>query len=131
MVARRWGQQGTTRSQNNPTVDMFGRPLFHDSEKAIVDAVQQIAPKPAGCRQVGLAWVLKNPVVTAPIVGATKPHHLADAVAARPQAHGKRNRRTREPLHPAHPDVFLTSQRRQCSGLPSPRDLEGVRQCPA
>jgi aryl-alcohol dehydrogenase-like predicted oxidoreductase len=32
--------------------------------------------------QVALAWVLKNPVVTAPIVGATKPHHLADAVAA-------------------------------------------------
>jgi aryl-alcohol dehydrogenase-like predicted oxidoreductase len=31
--------------------------------------------------QVALAWVLKNPVVSAPIVGATKPHHLADAVA--------------------------------------------------
>jgi aryl-alcohol dehydrogenase-like predicted oxidoreductase len=32
--------------------------------------------------QVALAWVLRNPVVTAPIVGATKPHHLTDAVAA-------------------------------------------------
>lgn len=32
--------------------------------------------------QIALAWVLKNPVVSAPIVGATKPHHLADAVAA-------------------------------------------------
>ena len=32
--------------------------------------------------QVAMAWVLKNPVVSAPIVGATKPHHLADAVAA-------------------------------------------------
>ena len=32
--------------------------------------------------QVALAWVLKNPVVAAPIVGPTKPHHLADAVAA-------------------------------------------------
>ena len=31
---------------------------------------------------VALAWVLKNPVVTAPIVGPTKPHHLPDAVAA-------------------------------------------------
>ncbi|MGW7571055.1 aldo/keto reductase [Streptomyces tendae] len=31
---------------------------------------------------VGLAWVLRNPVITAPIVGATKPHHLADAAAA-------------------------------------------------
>jgi aryl-alcohol dehydrogenase-like predicted oxidoreductase len=32
--------------------------------------------------QTALAWVLRNPVVTAPLVGATKPHHLADAVAA-------------------------------------------------
>ena len=32
--------------------------------------------------QVALAWVLANPLVTAPIIGATKPHHLEDAVAA-------------------------------------------------
>jgi aryl-alcohol dehydrogenase-like predicted oxidoreductase len=32
--------------------------------------------------QVALAWVLRNPVVDAPIVGATKPNHLPDAVAA-------------------------------------------------
>lgn len=32
--------------------------------------------------QVAMAWVLKNPVVTSPIVGATKPHHFTDAVAA-------------------------------------------------
>ena len=32
--------------------------------------------------QVALAWVLRNPVVAAPIVGPTKPHHLTDAVAA-------------------------------------------------
>jgi aryl-alcohol dehydrogenase-like predicted oxidoreductase len=32
--------------------------------------------------QIALAWVLRNPVITAPIVGATKPHHLVDAVAA-------------------------------------------------
>jgi aryl-alcohol dehydrogenase (NADP+) len=31
---------------------------------------------------VALAWVLNNPVVDAPIIGATKEHHLADAVAA-------------------------------------------------
>lgn len=29
-----------------------------------------------------MAWVLSNPVVTAPIIGATKPHHLHDAAAA-------------------------------------------------
>jgi aryl-alcohol dehydrogenase-like predicted oxidoreductase len=32
--------------------------------------------------QVALAWVLRNPVVDAPIVGATKEHHLSDAVGA-------------------------------------------------
>lgn len=32
--------------------------------------------------QVALAWMLSKPLVTAPIIGATKPHHLADAVAA-------------------------------------------------
>jgi 1-deoxyxylulose-5-phosphate synthase len=32
--------------------------------------------------QVALAWLLTKPVVSAPIVGATKPHHLADAAAA-------------------------------------------------
>ena len=32
--------------------------------------------------QVALAWMLSKPVVTAPIIGATKPHHLEDAIAA-------------------------------------------------
>ena len=32
--------------------------------------------------QVALAWLLSKPAMTAPIVGATKPHHLEDAVAA-------------------------------------------------
>ncbi|WP_347404878.1 aldo/keto reductase [Micromonospora sp. WMMD1102] len=32
--------------------------------------------------QVALAWLLHQPAVTAPIVGATKPEHLGDAVAA-------------------------------------------------
>ena len=31
---------------------------------------------------VAMAWVLRNPVVDAPIIGATKDHHLTDAVAA-------------------------------------------------
>ena len=32
--------------------------------------------------KIALAWVLRNPLVTAPIVGATKPHHLPEAVEA-------------------------------------------------
>ena len=32
--------------------------------------------------QVALAWLLQKPGITAPIIGATKPHHIDDAVAA-------------------------------------------------
>jgi 1-deoxyxylulose-5-phosphate synthase len=63
--------------------DRFGRPLWLDSDQAIIDAVQRIAEeRGVSMAQVGLAWVLKNPVVAAPIVGVTKQHHLTDAAAA-------------------------------------------------
>ena len=82
-VTRPWGEQSSTRSQSNPSVDMLGRPLFYDSDKAIVDAVQRIAhERGVSMATVAMAWVLKHPVVSAPIVGATKPQHLTDAVAA-------------------------------------------------
>jgi aryl-alcohol dehydrogenase-like predicted oxidoreductase len=49
----------------------------------IVETVEQVArERGVGMSQVALAWVLHNPVVAAPIVGATKPRHLADAVVA-------------------------------------------------
>jgi aryl-alcohol dehydrogenase-like predicted oxidoreductase len=83
LLARPWGQGSTHRASTNPTTDPAGRPLFLDTDKAIVDAVEQIAAvRGVSMATVALAWVLKNPVVDAPIVGATKPHHLADAVAA-------------------------------------------------
>ncbi|GAA2760865.1 aldo/keto reductase [Actinopolymorpha rutila] len=82
-VARPWGEKGTNRSETNPDVDMYGRPLYLPSDQAIVDAVQRIAEvRGVSMAQIGMAWVLNNPVVTAPIIGATKPHHLTDAVAA-------------------------------------------------
>jgi aryl-alcohol dehydrogenase-like predicted oxidoreductase len=63
--------------------DSFGRSLYKDEDRAIVERVAELAAKrevpPA---QIALAWVLANPVVSAPIVGATKPHHLQDAVNA-------------------------------------------------
>jgi aryl-alcohol dehydrogenase-like predicted oxidoreductase len=50
---------------------------------AIAEAAQRVAEARAiPMAQVALAWVLKNPVVVAPIVGATKARHLPDAVAA-------------------------------------------------
>jgi aryl-alcohol dehydrogenase-like predicted oxidoreductase len=64
-------------------VDPVGRRFDIDSDQPIVDAVQKIAEtRGIPMARVALAWVLKNPVVTAPIVGPTKPHHLSDAVAA-------------------------------------------------
>ncbi|MEV4009722.1 aldo/keto reductase [Nonomuraea angiospora] len=83
LLARPWGEKGTSRAETNPTTDREGRPLFLDSDEAIVDAVQRIArARGVSMAQVAMAWVLNNPVVSAPIVGATKPRHLADAVAA-------------------------------------------------
>ncbi|HVV91580.1 MAG TPA: aldo/keto reductase [Solirubrobacterales bacterium] len=63
--------------------DEFGATLYRDEDAEIVARTLEVAERlgvPAA--QVGLAWLLSNPVVTAPIVGVTKPRHLADAVAA-------------------------------------------------
>jgi 1-deoxyxylulose-5-phosphate synthase len=79
-VARPYGER-TKRSDSDP----IARRVFGDGERdrPVIDAVQRIADaRGVPMAQVALAWVLKNPVVTAPIVGPTKPHHLADAVAA-------------------------------------------------
>jgi aryl-alcohol dehydrogenase-like predicted oxidoreductase len=77
-LTRPWGQQ-TQRSDT----DAFGQSLYQDSDRAIVDAVERVAgQRGLPMAQVSLAWVLRNPVVDAPIVGATKTHHLADAAAA-------------------------------------------------
>ena len=82
-VTRPWGETGSARSEANPSVDMFGRPLWLESDKAIVDAVERIASdRGVPMATVAMAWVLRNPVVDAPIVGATKARHLDDAVAA-------------------------------------------------
>jgi aryl-alcohol dehydrogenase-like predicted oxidoreductase len=66
--------------------DEFGRTLYATTEEVdrqIVERVSEIATKRGVPRaQVALAWVLQKKPVTAPIVGATKLHHLNDAVAA-------------------------------------------------
>jgi aryl-alcohol dehydrogenase (NADP+) len=65
------------------STDEFGQSLYRDDDRHIVEAVAEIAAQrgvpPA---QIALSWVLRNPVVTAPLVGATKSHHLDDAAAA-------------------------------------------------
>ena len=63
--------------------DEFGSTLYLDEDKQIVDQVAQVAASRGIPRaQVALAWLLRQPAVTSPIIGVTKPHHLSDAVAA-------------------------------------------------
>jgi 1-deoxyxylulose-5-phosphate synthase len=77
-LARPWGEP-TARSEKDAVASWI---LPHD-DSAIVDAVRAVADaRGVPMAQVALAWVLRNPVVSAPIVGPTKSHHLADAVAA-------------------------------------------------
>jgi 1-deoxyxylulose-5-phosphate synthase len=65
-VTRPWGETGSARADTNPVADPWGRPLFYESDKAIVDAVQRIAQdRGVPMAQVALAWVLRNPVVSA------------------------------------------------------------------
>ena len=77
-LTRPWAEQ-TARSET----DEFGRSLYGEADRPIVEAVLGVAAKrgiaPA---RVALAWLLGRPGVDAPIVGATKIHHLDDAVAA-------------------------------------------------
>jgi 1-deoxyxylulose-5-phosphate synthase len=67
------------------TDEAFGR-LFaktQDADKKVVDRVAQVAAARGIPRaQVALAWLLAKPVITAPIVGATKLEHLDDALAS-------------------------------------------------
>jgi len=77
-LARPWGTE-TKRTET----DAMGRRYVGAENEPIVDAVQQVAAgRGVPMAQVALAWVLKHPSVSAPIVGPTKEHHLADAVAA-------------------------------------------------
>jgi aryl-alcohol dehydrogenase-like predicted oxidoreductase len=77
-LARPWGQH----TQRGDT-DQVARTFDLDLDQPVVEAVQQVADeRGVQMAQIAMAWVLSKPVVTAPIVGATKTHHLADAAAA-------------------------------------------------
>ncbi len=77
-LTRPW-DESTTRKET----DEFGQSLYRDEDRSIVERVLELAAKrdlpPA---QVALAWMLRNPAVTSPIVGVTRPSHLSDAIAA-------------------------------------------------
>jgi aryl-alcohol dehydrogenase-like predicted oxidoreductase len=81
-LTRPWQGEATRRLET----DQFGKSMYsktEETDRRVIDRVVEIAGRrgvpPA---QVALAWMLGKSVITAPIVGATKPHHLQDAVAA-------------------------------------------------
>ena len=81
-LARPWQSESTKRSET----DRFGNTMYAKTEEAdrkVVDALTAMA-KERGVSQatLALAWMLAKPGITAPIVGASKQHHLNDAVAA-------------------------------------------------
>jgi aryl-alcohol dehydrogenase-like predicted oxidoreductase len=73
----------TTRA----ATDTYGQQLYgeqiSDADATVIDRLEALAAE-AGISpaRMALAWLLQKPGVTAPIVGASKPEHLADAVAA-------------------------------------------------
>ncbi|MGZ3901800.1 MAG: aldo/keto reductase, partial [Bacteroidia bacterium] len=80
-LTRDW-EETTARSET----DEFGKYLYAatvEADRKVVGRVAEVAEKRGVPRaQVALAWVLQKTPVTAPIIGATKLHHLEDAVAA-------------------------------------------------
>jgi aryl-alcohol dehydrogenase-like predicted oxidoreductase len=75
--------RGWDEASARSATDEFGARLYGDSDRGIVERVAAIADRRSvPMARIALAWLLRNPVVTAPIVGTTKPHHLDDAVAA-------------------------------------------------
>ncbi|HWA87754.1 MAG TPA: aldo/keto reductase [Opitutus sp.] len=81
-LARPWKSETTKRTES----DKFGNTMYartEESDRGVVDRLGELAERRGlPSAQLALAWMLSKPCVTAPIVGATKPHHLTDAAAA-------------------------------------------------
>ncbi|MET8754958.1 aldo/keto reductase [Streptomyces sp. NPDC004667] len=80
-LTRNWDAT-SPRTAGDPVQDRFYGPTGQ-ADRAVARVVAEIAAERGlPMAQVALAWVLHQPAVTAPVVGATRPHHLEDAVAA-------------------------------------------------
>ncbi len=81
-LARPWKSESTSRSET----DKFQRTLYggtDDADRRVVDELEAMAKeKGVPMATLALVWMLAKPVVTSPIVGASKAHHLEDAVKA-------------------------------------------------
>ncbi|MGD9601010.1 MAG: aldo/keto reductase [Gammaproteobacteria bacterium] len=96
----------TTRAKSD---DFAGRMYYQPEDFAIVDAVGVLAKRRGvNHAQIALAWVLAQPGITAPIVGATRMQHLEDALAALELELGNDERQALEAPYRPHPVLGIT-----------------------
>ena len=100
---------GKRSKERNETLraktDEFGKKLyFADSDFDIVNRLAEIASENGlPDAQVALAWMLSKPYITSPIIGASKPGHLEDAVAALSVTLNQKDINRLEELYQPHP----------------------------
>jgi aryl-alcohol dehydrogenase-like predicted oxidoreductase len=103
-LARPWGEE-TPRIAS----DVFGAKLFErtqDNDREVAQALADMAARRGVPRaQIALAWLLGTPGVTAPIIGASRPQHLLDAVAALSIVLSAEERAALEAPYQPHPVV--------------------------
>jgi aryl-alcohol dehydrogenase-like predicted oxidoreductase len=80
-LSRDWGYTSMRTETDDAIARLFAK--TQEADKKVVERVAEVANARGISRaQVALAWLLAKPVITAPIVGATKLHHLDDALAS-------------------------------------------------
>jgi aryl-alcohol dehydrogenase (NADP+) len=77
---KRGAEDPTTRARSDPSARRY---YYQDYDFDVVDAVEKVAKgRGVAPAQIACAWMLHAPGVTAPIVGATKAHHLKELIEA-------------------------------------------------
>jgi aryl-alcohol dehydrogenase-like predicted oxidoreductase len=95
------GERRTTRARTDPYLHSLYRP---DLDVAVVGRAAEVAAeRGVATAQVALAWLLHQPGVTAPIVGATRLEHLEDALAAERLSLSEQERKRLEEPYLPHP----------------------------
>jgi aryl-alcohol dehydrogenase-like predicted oxidoreductase len=103
-LARPSSDEGTTERAKT---DAFGKSLFvktMDIDAPVIDRTNEIArERGVSPAQIAMAWLLSKPAVSSPVFGATRPHHLEDAIAAVSLTLSDEEIRRLEELYQPHP----------------------------
>ena len=105
MLARARTERSVRATSDDIATALYG----HESDDTIIERVAEVAARHGvKSSQIALAWLLRNPVVTAPIVGATKMHYLDDAIAALDVTLDDADVKRLEEGYTPHPPMNLT-----------------------